>query len=57
MRAAYDALDDAMRERIAGLAAYHSLKYSQARAGFAIEPGARLLATASTRTRRRCARS
>jgi len=37
MRAAYDALDDRLRERIAGLAAYHSLKYSQARAGFESE--------------------
>ena len=33
MRAAYDALDDAMRARIAGLSAYHSLRYSQARIG------------------------
>jgi alpha-ketoglutarate-dependent taurine dioxygenase len=33
MRAAWDALDDPTRERIAGLAAYHSIKYSQARAG------------------------
>src|SRR5262245_52011158 len=39
MRAAYDALDGAMRERIAGLAAYHSLKFSQARAGFGSAPG------------------
>jgi alpha-ketoglutarate-dependent taurine dioxygenase len=31
MRAAYDALDPAMRERIAGLSAYHSINYSQAR--------------------------
>ncbi len=34
MRAAYDALDDAMRQRIAGLAAHHSLIWSQQRAGF-----------------------
>jgi alpha-ketoglutarate-dependent taurine dioxygenase len=34
MRAAWDALDPALRERVAGLSAYHSLKYSQARAGF-----------------------
>ena len=34
MRAAYEALDEATRERIAGLAAYHSLKHSQARAGY-----------------------
>ena len=33
MRAAYDALDEAMRTRIEGLAAHHSLYYSQARAG------------------------
>lgn len=33
MRAAYDALDDAMRTRIADLSAYHSLRYSQARMG------------------------
>jgi alpha-ketoglutarate-dependent taurine dioxygenase len=32
MRAAYDALDDATRERIAGLAAYHSRRYSMDRA-------------------------
>jgi alpha-ketoglutarate-dependent taurine dioxygenase len=31
MRAAYDALDDAMRERIADLAAYHSRRYSMDR--------------------------
>ena len=37
MRAAWDALDEATRERVAGLAAYHSLKYSQARAGFRSE--------------------
>ena len=34
MRAAYDALDDATRERIASLSAYHSIAYSQRRAGF-----------------------
>ena len=34
MRAAYDALDPSLRERIAGLAAHHSYEYSQARAGF-----------------------
>jgi alpha-ketoglutarate-dependent taurine dioxygenase len=39
MRAAYDALDEAMRERIARLSAYHSLKYSQLRAGFGDQPG------------------
>ncbi len=33
MRAAYDALDEAMRARIADLSAYHSLRYSQARMG------------------------
>ena len=33
MRAAYDALDEATKERISGLAAYHSLHYSQQRAG------------------------
>jgi len=32
-RAAYDALDPALRERIADLAAYHSLYYSQAKIG------------------------
>ena len=35
MRAAYDALDPAMQERLEGLSAYHSLYHSQARAGFA----------------------
>lgn len=34
MRAAYEALDDATRERLAGLSAYHSLCYSQGRAGY-----------------------
>jgi alpha-ketoglutarate-dependent taurine dioxygenase len=33
MRAAYDALDAATQERIAGLAAYHSRRYSMGRAG------------------------
>ncbi len=33
MRAAYDALDDAMRDRIANLSAYHSLRHSQAKIG------------------------
>jgi alpha-ketoglutarate-dependent taurine dioxygenase len=33
MRAAWDALDAATRERVADLAAFHSIKYSQARAG------------------------
>jgi alpha-ketoglutarate-dependent taurine dioxygenase len=37
MRAAWDALDEPMRERVAGLAAYHSIKYSQARAGYTNE--------------------
>ncbi len=34
MRAAYDALDEPTRERIAGLEAHHSLYYSQGRAGY-----------------------
>jgi alpha-ketoglutarate-dependent taurine dioxygenase len=34
MRAAYDALDDATRDRIATLCAHHSIAYSQAKAGF-----------------------
>jgi alpha-ketoglutarate-dependent taurine dioxygenase len=34
MRAAYDALDDATRDQISGLCAYHSIVYSQAKAGF-----------------------
>ncbi len=33
MRAAYDALSPAMKARIAGLSAYHSLQYSQAKLG------------------------
>ena len=32
--AAYEALDEAMRQRIAGLSAHHSLQYSQMKAGF-----------------------
>jgi alpha-ketoglutarate-dependent taurine dioxygenase len=38
MRAAWDALDPARRERVAGLAAHHSIKYSQARLGFPSTP-------------------
>jgi alpha-ketoglutarate-dependent taurine dioxygenase len=33
MRAAYDALDDELRSKLEGLAAYHSLFYSQAKLG------------------------
>jgi alpha-ketoglutarate-dependent taurine dioxygenase len=33
MRAAYESLEPALRERIGGLSAYHSLRYSQARIG------------------------
>jgi alpha-ketoglutarate-dependent taurine dioxygenase len=33
MRASYDALDDAMRAKVEGLAAHHSLWYSQAKLG------------------------
>ena len=33
MRAAYEALDDVTRERIASLSAHHSLRYSQAKIG------------------------
>jgi len=34
MRAAYEALDDATRSRIASLCAYHSIRWSQAKAGY-----------------------
>jgi alpha-ketoglutarate-dependent taurine dioxygenase len=34
MRAAYDALDPATRDRVADLCAHHSIAWSQARAGF-----------------------
>jgi alpha-ketoglutarate-dependent taurine dioxygenase len=37
MRAAYDALDDATRLRIAGLAAYHSRRYSMDRADLHVD--------------------
>ena len=40
MRAAYDALDEMTRRRIAKLSAYHSLYYSQARIGHLVQPGA-----------------
>ncbi len=33
MRAAYEALDSTLRERVAELSAYHSIRYSQARIG------------------------
>jgi alpha-ketoglutarate-dependent taurine dioxygenase len=39
MRAAYEALDPAMRDRIGKLSAYHSLRYSQARLGDTSEFG------------------
>jgi alpha-ketoglutarate-dependent taurine dioxygenase len=39
MRAAYDALDAATRQRIAGLQAYHSLRYSQGKLGHAHKQG------------------
>src|SRR5438876_9347851 len=40
MRAAYDALDETTRRRIADLSAHHSLYYSQARIGHLVEKGA-----------------
>eukprot|EP00747_Dinoflagellata_sp_TGD_P213611 gnl/TRDRNA2_/TRDRNA2_86535_c0_seq1.p1 gnl/TRDRNA2_/TRDRNA2_86535_c0~~gnl/TRDRNA2_/TRDRNA2_86535_c0_seq1.p1 ORF type:complete len:358 (-),score=46.99 gnl/TRDRNA2_/TRDRNA2_86535_c0_seq1:158-1231(-) len=40
MRAAYDALDQATKERIEGLSAYHSLHYSQAALGHTPKVGA-----------------
>jgi alpha-ketoglutarate-dependent taurine dioxygenase len=39
MRAAYDALDEDTRSRIAGLSAYHSLYHSQAKIGHTPKPG------------------
>jgi alpha-ketoglutarate-dependent taurine dioxygenase len=39
MRAAYDALDEATRARIAPLSAFHSIRWSQARAGYGMLPG------------------
>jgi alpha-ketoglutarate-dependent taurine dioxygenase len=39
MRAAYDALDDVTKERIADLSAYHSLYASQAKAGYTFKTG------------------
>jgi alpha-ketoglutarate-dependent taurine dioxygenase len=39
MRAAYDALSDELRARIAGLSAYHSLAYSQGKLGHAHKAG------------------
>ncbi|HXJ77780.1 MAG TPA: TauD/TfdA family dioxygenase [Candidatus Methylomirabilis sp.] len=40
MRAAYDALDEATRQRIAGLSAHHSLYHSQAKIGHVVQTGA-----------------
>ncbi|HEV3349791.1 MAG TPA: TauD/TfdA family dioxygenase, partial [Methylomirabilota bacterium] len=40
MRAAYEALDEATRRRIAGLSAHHSLYHSQATIGHVVSPGA-----------------
>ena len=39
VRAAYEALDDATKDRIANLAAYHSFFYSQAKIGHKVEAG------------------
>jgi alpha-ketoglutarate-dependent taurine dioxygenase len=39
MRAAYDALDDALRARVESLSAYHSLYYSQAKLGHVPKKG------------------
>ena len=39
MRSGYDALNDEMKERIEGLAAFHSLYASQAKAGFTFKTG------------------
>jgi alpha-ketoglutarate-dependent taurine dioxygenase len=39
MRAAYAALDEATRRRIAGLSAYHSLYHSQAKIGHIVQTG------------------
>src|SRR5215470_4144112 len=39
MRAAYAALDEATRRRIAGLSAYHSLYHSQAQIGHVVQTG------------------
>lgn len=39
MRAAYDALDHDLRAKVEGLAAYHSLRYSQAKIGHLPKPG------------------
>ena len=38
MRAAYDALDEAAREQVAGLAAHHSRRYSMDRADLHVDP-------------------
>ncbi|HYB43683.1 MAG TPA: TauD/TfdA family dioxygenase [Candidatus Methylomirabilis sp.] len=40
MRAAYDALDEATRRRLAGLSAHHSLYHSQAQIGHVVQSGA-----------------
>lgn len=40
MRAAFDALDEPMRERVTPLAAFHSLYHSQAQLGHKVEVGA-----------------
>ena len=39
MRAAYDALDAATQERVSGLSAFHSIRYSQAKAGYGMLDG------------------
>jgi len=39
MRAAYDALDEAMRKKVEGLSAYHSIYHSQAKLGHQLNAG------------------
>lgn len=57
MRAAYDALDDDLKVKLEGLAAHHSLHYSQSKLGHQTKnPTANIAATASTMGRCRCGR-
>lgn len=49
MRAAYDALDDGTRSRMAGLKAYHSVLHAQSRLGQSAEETARMLAELTAR--------
>ena len=49
-----DALDNAMKEKVADLSAYHSLRYSQKKSGLQPKRAATITAMVRTSRTRRC---